>query len=591
MNRRWSGSVLPLVFLLCFLIAVGLGLYALHNLRIMLVRERGADLARTAARVAEMLDRILFERAMDIEVFAHDALLREGTPDEKRKKLGLYKNLYTYYSWIAVTDSNGRIVATTDPPTAPVEDAGRRPPGVDAGRQEWFQEVRRSGRLHLMEAQFSPESGGVMAVGFSAPMYGPQREFRGVVTSRVPLEQVRAVLEQEGELRYGEGKAHDWLLVDRRGVVISEAGQDPAMPNRRDVPKLDVPSVALAARADRNQAGFVEEMHLRRQVPVLTGYARTQGYAGFPGFDWTVLVRLDRDLAYAPINKLVWTVGGVGLLIVAPLTGFGIWASRKLVQESRALRQAQQELQQSLIELSRSNRDLQQFAYVASHDLQEPLRMVSSYMQLLARRYRGKLDQDADEFIGYAVDGAMRMQKLIQDLLAYSRIQTQGKALEPTDCRNAVNEALVNLRAAVEESRAVVTAGPLPTVMADERQLSQLFQNLIGNAIKFRGTQEPRVHISAERKGDEWLFSVSDNGIGIDPQYMDRIFVLFQRLHTQSEYPGTGIGLALCKKIVERHGGRIWVESTPGKGATFYFTLPDPAGQRSSLRSCMARNI
>jgi signal transduction histidine kinase len=231
-------------------------------------------------------------------------------------------------------------------------------------------------------------------------------------------------------------------------------------------------------------------------------------------------------------------------------------------------------LKQAIKELERSNIELEQFAYVASHDLQEPLRMVSSYVQLLARRYKGKLDADADDFIAYAVDGANRMQMLINDLLAYSRVSTRGGPFEPTECEAVLEQTLANLQVAITDSGAVVTHDTLPTIMADDFQLGQLFQNLIDNAIKFRSEKPPCVHISAERKGNEYVFSVRDNGIGIDPEYADRIFRIFQRLHNRGKYPGTGIGLAICKKIVERHGGRIWVDSQPGRGATFYFTMP-----------------
>jgi signal transduction histidine kinase len=224
--------------------------------------------------------------------------------------------------------------------------------------------------------------------------------------------------------------------------------------------------------------------------------------------------------------------------------------------------------------LKRSNRELEQFAYVASHDLQEPLRMVSSYVQLLARRYKGRLDSDADDFITFAVDGANRMQALIRDLLAYSRVGTRGENFEPVDCDTVLDHTLANLQVAIEENGAKVTHGPLPTVLGDPSQLAQLFQNLIANALKFRGEDSPHVHMAAEKQANEWLFSVRDNGIGIEEQYGERIFEVFQRLHGRNKYPGTGIGLAICKKIVERHGGRIWVVSDPGGGSTFSFTLP-----------------
>ena len=226
-------------------------------------------------------------------------------------------------------------------------------------------------------------------------------------------------------------------------------------------------------------------------------------------------------------------------------------------------------------ELARSNSELQQFAYVASHDLQEPLRMIGSYTQLLERRYGDKLDADAREFMGFIVDGATRMKQLIEDLLAYSRVGTRGKELKRIPAQDALDRALVNLRLAIESSGAQVTRDPLPEVLADDTQLTQLFQNLVGNAIKFKKPEEPiRVHVGVSDGGAEWRFSVSDNGIGIEAQYYQRIFMVFQRLHTRDEYPGTGIGLAICKKVVDRHRGRIWVESAPGKGSTFHFTLP-----------------
>jgi signal transduction histidine kinase len=242
------------------------------------------------------------------------------------------------------------------------------------------------------------------------------------------------------------------------------------------------------------------------------------------------------------------------------------------------VRAAHDQLEMKARELARSNEELQQFAYVASHDLQEPLRMVSSYTQLLGRRYGDKLDGDAREFMEFIVDGAARMKQLIEDLLAFSRVGTRGHGFEEVASEDALAKALVNLRVAAQASAAIVTHGDMPVVVADGGQLVQIFQNLVGNAIKFHGDAPPRIHVAGEEREQVWVFTVKDNGIGLDTQYSDRIFMMFQRLHNKTEYPGTGIGLAICKKIVDRHGGRIWVESQPGQGCTFGFTLARPDG-------------
>jgi two-component system sensor histidine kinase/response regulator len=284
-------------------------------------------------------------------------------------------------------------------------------------------------------------------------------------------------------------------------------------------------------------------------------------------------------------DKLAGFAAGAVDYVTKPLNGAEVLARiethlalyglrQQLAAQNEQLRHeiaAREETQAALL---RSNTELEQLAYVASHDMQEPLRMVASYLQLVAQRYRGQLDADADEFIGYAVDGAKRMQALINDLLAYSRVGTKARPFEPTDCARVVDTALSNLRVAIADSGATVTLGTLPTVMGDSMQLLQLFQNLIGNAMKFKRDEAVRLHIGAEPAGEFWRFSVSDNGIGIAAEYFERIFVLFQRLHGRGEYPGTGIGLAICKKIVERHGGSISVESQPDVGSTFHFTIP-----------------
>lgn len=263
-------------------------------------------------------------------------------------------------------------------------------------------------------------------------------------------------------------------------------------------------------------------------------------------------------------GSVIW-----GRLTVSPL-----WKTGETPKYHIAIVEDITERKKAEDELKRSNEELEQFAYIASHDLQEPLRMVSSYTQLLGKRYESQLDDEAREFIKYAIDGALRMQRLIHDLLKYSRINTQGMPKELTDSHSALGKALQNIFASIEENRALITNDELPTVYADSTQLMQLFQNLIANAIKFKGAETPHVHISAKDLGHEWLFSVKDNGIGIDKKYEEKVFVIFKRLHTRKEYPGTGIGLAVCKRIVNRHGGRIWFESELNKGTTFYFTIP-----------------
>ncbi|OLP15561.1 hypothetical protein BST81_25685 [Leptolyngbya sp. 'hensonii'] len=263
------------------------------------------------------------------------------------------------------------------------------------------------------------------------------------------------------------------------------------------------------------------------------------------------------------------------LQALADTTAVAIENVQVYAELEERIQQRTAELHQLNGVLLRSNQELEQFAYVASHDLQEPLRTVASYTELLAKKYRGQLDEKAEKYINYVVDGASRMQQLINDLLMYSRVGRQTLQLTPVDCNQVVQQVCKTLEIGISENNATITYDPLPTVLADVTQLTQLVQNLIGNAIKYRGEDPPVIHITATQQATEWVFSIQDNGIGIDPQYTDRIFILFQRLHTRRKYSGTGIGLAICKKIVELHQGRIWVESQVGQGSTFYVALPD----------------
>jgi PAS domain S-box-containing protein len=287
-----------------------------------------------------------------------------------------------------------------------------------------------------------------------------------------------------------------------------------------------------------------------------------ESYMGLPLFDTTgQILGLINVLSRQPIPDPDFTIQILK-----------IFAARAAAELER--QQAEALLKQQKEDLARSNTELQQFAYVASHDLQEPLRMVTSYLELLKRRYKGQLDDKADQFIDYAVDGAVRMQALINALLGYSRIGTNEQSWQSVDCELLFQEVLTNLKVTIDQNQAIITHDPLPSVIADRTQLAQLFQNLISNGIKFRQVAAPQIHIGVERSADKWLLSIRDNGIGIEQQYADRIFVIFQRLHSRGDYPGTGIGLAICKKIVERHGGKLWVKSALDQGATFYFTLP-----------------
>jgi signal transduction histidine kinase len=455
----------------------------------------------------------------------------------------------------------------------------------------------------------------------TAPAVGLDGVFIGVIAFEVDMSSIYKIIQEVT----GLGNTGEVLLGKKIGngvIFLNPLRHDPEAALRKSITfGGEIAGPVQEAVQGRNGAGLLIDYRGKKVIAA---------WRHIPSLDWGMVAKIDAEEAFADVMKvrnlvvmiliLVFILCGIMALLIArsisepikkltrgaEIVGSGnldykvetdlndeigelsrtfdkmtrdlksITASRDELNREIVVRKlAEEDLQKALSELERSNRELEQFAYVASHDLQEPLRMVASYVRLLEKKYRGQLDEKADQYIHFAVDGALRMQKLIEGLLAYARIGRGGEFM-PVDTSDVVSRVVSDLSESLQESHAVVTKDDLPTVTGDETLLMQLFQNLIRNGVKFRRPEvPPQVHISAKKEGKEWVFSVRDNGIGIDQAYAERIFLIFQRLHTREEYPGTGIGLALCKKIVERHHGRIWVESAPGEGATFFFTIPE----------------
>ncbi len=551
------------------------------------VMETQQVLATGLAR--DVHDFVILHRNAVVTLAATPGLL-QMTPGARRDLVRTFARNYPDATVFLLIDAAGHVLVRSDD----------RPAFAAAGVKV-FQDARRTNGPSLVITVGPSFRRPVLQFGMA--ILGAHGEFAGLAGAAVEPNRIFSTL-----VRAGAWRAPEVYLVDDRGRVI--AHRDPHL--AASFTDLSGAPPVAALLADRGRSGAIK--YTSQTGEQLAAYARV------PDTGWGVVVErpvatalavahAGRELSFVLHISVMVMVALAGTLaagaLAKPLEALAREADKlggglvpgslprsrvpeiarlstafeemhtRLAARTAERERAEEALTRHARELARSNAELEAFAYVASHDLQEPLRMVTSYLQLLEKRHKRTLERDAKQCIAYAVDGATRMQQLISDLLVYSRVGTKSVELAPTDCGVVLQDVLGDLKMAIGESGAVVTHDPLPTVMGDALQMRQVFQNLIANAIKFRNAAGPQIHVSAERNGDGWVFAVRDNGIGIAPEHAERIFEIFQRLHTRSEYPGTGIGLAICKKIVECHGGRIWVESLPGQGATFRFTIPD----------------
>jgi len=598
--------------LLAILPALGLVVYTAFEQRRAAMKEARAVAQRTVSFAAAAQKQYLDAARQLLLTLSQ---LKEIRPERAADAEALFRSLlqvYPIYANIGAIGADGNVFASGLPTTN----------RVYLGDRSYFQIARDTKKFGLGEYQVGRITGKA-TVNLAHPINGRDGgEFMGVVFVALDLNWLN---QHAARAELPDGST--LTVIDRKGTVLvrysmRDSGEDWV---GRSI--ADRPGTSHLLKSGAQVTGVGEGLDGVKRLYASTALSRSAGLA-----DAHVVVGIPVRVAYAEANHMLvqnllflgvvsilalgaaWTGGDIfilrqvrGLVGAARKMRHGDLAARSGVEHgpgelaqlaqsfdemAATLEQRVGELQRAeaelkafnedleqrvvdrTLELKRSNEDLEQFAYVASHDLQEPLRMIKNYLQLLRQRYKDQLDTNALEFIGFALDGSKRMHQLIHDLLTYSRVGTHGKEFGTTSCDEALADALANLQVAIEESNAEVTRDPLPTVKGDIVQLTQLFQNLVGNAVKFRGEAPPKVHVGVVRNGAEWEFSVRDNGIGIAEQDFQRIFVVFQRLHSREKYAGTGIGLSVCKKIVERHEGRIWVDSKPGKGTTFHFTIP-----------------
>lgn len=614
-SLRWRLTVMLGFILLCTLLVISLVVATfVRNTEENTWFERQTEAAEYAAQsVASLVDQISATLNL-INAFDLKALESENAIlyNILRNNAALTEVAYfnTYGAVVAQASLDNLALLTTPNLPQNVTNAGRGQPTLISqglvNETAWFRAARQ-GNLYFDSVQFSPYQDSGYQQQYL--LFAMPATNQSVIAARIHMSALAQVV---AAIRFGEsGRA---FVLNQAGEIVVHSDRTALEAWQAQVEQPEFK--AAVATQNRWHGSYINALQERVvgvsiRVPsvnwvVMTEVRRSEIFAasrraylflgsGMLAFvilmmwasaEWMeglILTPIERlrdgaerigrgDLAYRIDTPHQDEIGQVALAfnnMATELQGLYGDLEQKIAERTKQL-EAQTE------ELARSNAELAQFAYIASHDLQEPLRMVSNYLQLIDHRYRGQLDNDADEFIDYAVDGAMRMQQLIRDLLAYSRVGTRGQAFSRVDTRQLVEQVLDDLQVTIHDRQATVTVGALPQVLGDTTQLGQLWQNLISNALKFCDTGAPAIEISTtfEPTTREWIFAVRDNGIGIEAEYFERIFLIFQRLHTRNEYPGTGIGLAICKKIVERHGGRIWVESQPGVGTVFYFTIP-----------------
>jgi signal transduction histidine kinase len=585
-RRMWAVLALLLALaILPLLMVQGFLYYRWFTAQRALEERNNLELARAVARSFEEFIRDVRQE----EAALAAALISLGPYTTEHINLMLSLSVERFpgvrsWHWI---DPDGIIVASSD----------AKARGLDVSDRDYFK-ATRAGREWALSDLTIGRATGLPTFFISTRVDGADGVLKGTLAASVDpwrLGELGMAVERgrEGRIR----------LFDSRDALAYERPRGPISSGGRIVIIHD--SLLRKVRAGQEAKGIIDSdvagggRLIAARVPVrgtgwVAGAARPESEAMSPILRTlnlvltvsvaTLLASLGAALLIS--RRIALTVRRLGNHAVAVgngdlrrrVSGSGVIELRDLASALNAMTQELQDrteaMEKTAQELERSNRDLAQYAAIAAHDLQEPLRVVAGFLQILERKYKGKLDPEADRYIAFAVDGAVRMKALINDLLAYSRVETRGKPFAMTDCASPLSEAIKNLSETITATGARVTCTAMPVLSVDSAQLTQLFQNLIGNAIKFHGASPPEVEVSARDTGEAWEFTVRDNGIGIETQYFDKIFVIFQRLHSRDEYPGTGVGLAICKKVVERHGGRIWVESEMSKGSAFYFTIP-----------------